>query len=346
MSTKEKPKEPTLLDKARDLAFDRAIRRYAADAAQWKGKYQASLKDLEIAEARLEFVDGIRDGGKNPATIKPIKGAGDATAIIVLSDWHCGEKVNLDQTNGLNEYTPDIFIRRVRSMFQHAVMMIEFARKFAKIDQLKIMVLGDMITGHIHEELKKSNPIFPTEETILFLDELKTGLVFLEKELKPRGIEVWTKPGNHSRFTEKIQIKNEHLNSFEWLGYKIAEKHFEIPKTRFVIEPGYHSYVDINGHVYRIHHGHAIRFKGGVGGPFVPISQKLHHWNKTRVAYRDLMGHLHQFMPMTNCVVNSSLIGYSEFSVFNGFSYEPPSQTLIVDSAKRGSILTEPIFCD
>jgi hypothetical protein len=224
--------------------------------------------------------------------------------------------------------------------------MLEFARSFASIRHLEIAALGDFITGYIHEELKKSNYLAPIEEALLFQDAMFSGLKFLRREAGLKTIRVWCKPGNHGRTTERQQIKDEHRNSFEWLAYKTMERWFSIPGVEFVVEPGYHSYIPVNGREYRIHHGHAIRSKGGVGGPLVPIAQKLHHWNKTRQAYRDLMGHLHAYLPMPFCCVNSSLIGYSEFSAFHGFGWEPPSQTVIVDSVKRGGILTERVFCD
>lgn len=323
----------------------RAERRAKLDAEHWKAQVKELERELEVAEKRLDFVDSVK-GQQRDRVIDKAKSGGNATALLVLSDWHCGERVDPAQVDHRNEYSPEVFQQRVRGMFQHVGLMLDFARTFATIRTMEVFAIGDFITGYIHEELKKSNYIAPTEETLLFQDEMNAGLKFLKKEAGLKSITVRTKPGNHGRTTEKPQIKDEHLNSYEWLAYKTMERWFQIPGVSWVVEPGYLSYATINGRDYRYHHGHAIRSKGGVGGPYVTIAQRLHHWNKTRQSYRDLMGHLHQYMPMAGCSVNSSLIGYSEFSTFHGFGWEPPSQTFIVDSEKRGGILTERVFCE
>lgn len=337
--------EDRIAEALQGLSGEQNARRHRAEVASCKARIKQLESLLEIADKRLEFVDSIRNQ-QQQRLIDRTSGAGNAVAMLVLSDWHCGEKVDPHQVQRLNRYSPAIFERRVRSLWGHAVLMLDWSRKLAKIDSMVIWALGDFITGYIHEELRKSNYLSPTEETLLFQDEMYSGLKFLRKEAGVKSITVITKPGNHGRFTEKNQAKDEHKNSFEWLAYKNMEKYFQIPGVQWRVEPGYHCYHTVNGRDYRGHHGHAIRYKGGVGGIYVPISQKLMRWDRTKPAFRDIMGHLHQYTPMTSCVVNGSLIGYSEYSILNGFSYEPPSQTLLIDSDKRGSIVTERIFCD
>lgn len=327
------------------IGHQHEIRRAKADAENWKSQVKALEHQLELSEKRLEFVDAIRDR-QQQRIVERTKAAGGAVAMLVLSDWHCGEKVDPQQVQRLNSYSPAVFKRRCTALWQHTAMMLDWSRKLAHIDSLVVWALGDFITGYIHEELRKSNYLSPNEETICFQDELYSGLKFLRKEAGMKSITVITKCGNHGRTTEKNQAKDEHKNSFEWLAYKTMERYFQIPGVQWRVEPGYHTYHTVNGRDYRGHHGHAIRYKGGVGGIYVPISQKLMRWDRTRPAYRDIMGHLHQYTPMTNCVVNGSMIGYSEYSIVNGFSWEPPSQSLIIDSEKRGGIVTERIFCE
>lgn len=328
-----------------DSDTDRQVRKLTGAVRQWRARCQQLEVEVELAERRLEFVDAIKNQQRD-RIIERTSSSGAGVAMLVLSDWHCGERVDADQVQGLNSYSPEIFQRRAKSMWQHAALMLDWARQLAPIKQLVVWALGDFITGYIHEELRKSNYMSPNEETLAFQDEINSGLKFLKREAGMKSITVITKCGNHGRTTEKNQFKDEHRNSFEWLAYRNMERWFQIPGVSWRVEPGYHAYHTVNGRDYRGHHGHAIRYKGGVGGIYVPISQKLMRWDRTRPAYRDVMGHLHQYTPMTSCVVNGSLIGYSEYSIVNGFSYEPPSQTLIVDSEKRGGIVTERVFCD
>jgi hypothetical protein len=300
--------------------------------------------EIDVATRRLEFVEAIKCRQRD-VMIERLKSSGKGVGQFLWTDWHLEEKVDPQQVNGLNAYSPDIFAKRVKSLLQHSALMLDHARVLCDLTQLVIWALGDFITGFIHEELKKTNYMAPTEASLHFLDHFKGALEFLRKETK-LPILVVCKVGNHGRTTEKIEHKNEYLNSYEWLAYKVAERWFQIPGVTWLIEPGYHSYLDINGRTYCGHHGHAIRYKNGIGGIYVPINQKQYRWNKTRPAYRYVMGHLHQYTPMVDCVVNGSLIGYSEYSVKGGFAAEPPSQSMLIDSASRGAIYTERIFCE
>lgn len=333
-----------LTEQAAKLAHDQEVRRARLASSDWECRYKEAIRELEVAAKRLEFVDSIKRQQRD-VMIERLKSSGKGVAQLIWSDWHCEEKVDPAQVAGLNAYSPDVFSARVKALLQHTVLMLEHARELCTIQRLVIWALGDFITGYIHEELKKSNYMAPTEAALMFQDQLHSALKFLRAETK-LPILVVCKVGNHGRTTEKMQAKDQHVNSFEWLAFKTAERWFQVPGVEWIVEPGYHTYLDINGRWYCGHHGHAIRYKGGVGGIYVPIAQKQMRWNRTKPAYRYMMGHLHQYTPMTDCIVNSSLIGYSEYSIQNGFAYEPPSQSLTIDAASRGAIYTERVFCD
>lgn len=327
-----------------DDAYQQAATAAKTQATRWQHEYQRVCTELERATKRLEFVQAIKSR-QHDIMIERLKASGKGIGQLIWSDWHSEEKVDTEQVAGLNEFTPEIFASRVKSLVQHTLIMLDHARMLCELKQLVIWALGDFITGYIHEELKKTNYMAPTEACRMFLDQFEAAIKTIRKESK-LPIVIVCKVGNHGRTTEKMQAKDQHVNSFEWLAYKVAQRWFQIPGVEWIVEPGYMSYLDINGRVYAGHHGHAIRFQGGVGGAYVPIAQKQMRWNRTRPAYRYMMGHLHTYIPMVDCLVNSSLIGFSEYASQNGFAYEPPSQSLTIDSASRGAIYTERVFCD
>jgi hypothetical protein len=61
----------------------------------------------------------------------------------------------------------------------------------------------------------------------------------------------------------------------------------------------------------RFHHGHSIRYAGGVGGIYIPTNKAIAQWNKGRHADLDVFGHFHQLRDGGNFICNGSLIGYN-----------------------------------
>ena len=79
----------------------------------------------------------------------------ECIAITTLSDTHAEEKVVASVINNLNEYNPDIAIKRINLFFKRLLYIIRMHRRTGKkIDKLILALLGDLITGAIHETLR------------------------------------------------------------------------------------------------------------------------------------------------------------------------------------------------
>jgi len=67
------------------------------------------------------------------------------------------------------------------------------------------------------------------------------------------------------------------------------------PRITFQISDGYHSFVYCYGWNVRFHHGHHIRYGGGVGGLTIPANKAIAQWNKgvpdKLIADMDIWGH-------------------------------------------------------
>jgi len=153
------------------------------------------------------------------------------------------------------------------------------------------------------------------------------------------------RPGNHSRITKRIRYATEDGNALETYLYShIANLYSMEERVKVVSPPGYHTYIDVYDKVLRFHHGHRIRYLGGVGGITIPVNKRISEWDKGRRADLDVFGHFHQMFDGGKFICNGSLIGTTPFSL--GFGYEIPKQTFFVIDKKRGKTIVAPILLD
>ena len=328
---------------------EREVAQLKLKLAQSEQKRKQAEQDLETSESRVDFIRSLGEPSGVPYDFKPAKPHGQATAVIVLSDWHVEETVDPATVNGLNEFNLDIADRRIQKTFENAVTLLEAARKLSNIKDLVVALLGDFITGYIHEELQEQNALSPTEACLFVQDRIVGGLDFLRKHSGCRSLVVPTCFGNHGRTTPKLRIASEAANSYEWLLYKQLERYYKNDsRVTWKVETGYHNWLNIQGHDVRFHHGHAIKYAGGIGGPTVPILKALAGWDQARRAAFDLFGHLHwPLRDEAKFACNNSLIGFGPFSLRIKSRFTPPSQTLVVFDRKRPlPVNIQQIWCD
>lgn len=335
----------SLVEKAKSHANGRETRRLKDNADYWKRRCAEAERLADEAESRLEFAQAITPEELQARELARLKAGGEATAILVLSDWHWGERVDPTTVNGMNAYSPTIARKRADQVFQRTVMLLDQARHLTKVNTLVVALLGDFITGYIHEELVEGNYLSPTEEVLEVRDAIHSGIQFLLKEAKVKHIDIVTSIGNHGRTTPKKRIATGFANSYEWLLFKVMESTLRHPRIAWKVENGYHNWLDIQGRHVRFHHGDHINYWGGVGGITIPVNKAIAQWNKSRAADEDVFGHFHQFTPGRRWTCNGSLIGWSPFGIAVKAEFEEPQQGFIVISKKRGKTQTLPVFC-
>lgn len=267
---------------------------------------------------------------------------GSAVAFAIASDWHVEETVDPKTVNGLNSYNLDIAQQRVRAFFQKVVRLTEIQRSGTKIDTLVLALLGDLMTGYIHEELREGNGLSPTETILWLQDEIAAGLSLLEPCFEQIIIPCsW---GNHGRTTIKPRHATGAKNSYEWMLYHVLRK--QMPQFDWRISNGYHNYLEVDGRMIRFHHGDDLKYQGGVGGLTIPVEKAIAQWNKAIHADLDIFGHWHQSQQNPKWISNASLIGHNGYAIAIKAGYEPPSQTFFLMDAKRGRTVTCPIYLD
>ena len=272
---------------------------------------------------------------------------GNATAVIVASDWHVEENVDPTTVNEKNEYNLKIAKQRAETFFRKSLWLTNLVRSGIRIDNLVFAMLGDFITGYIHEELQEDNNLSPTEASLFVQDILCSGIDYLLREGNFKSIIIPCCFGNHGRTTVKRRVSTSYKNSYEWLMYKNMEKIYrDNDRVHFMVENGYHVYVTLYGRFkIRFHHGDALRFAGGVGGIAIPANKAIAQWNKSEKAYLDVFGHFHtQMMDCGAFVANGSLIGWNAYAISIKASYEDPKQSFFVIDQENGKICDWPIF--
>ena len=325
-------------------------RRQAADRARYRAlevKYKESLDLLRHYEERADFITYANDG-INTFDISPKlpSGAAEGTVVVAASDWHIEEKVTLEQTSGLNEATLDSMKRRITRFFQSTLRLTQLLRQDCHIDQMVMALLGDFITNDIHEEFAENNQLLPMPALIEAESWIISGLQFLLDE-SDLTITLPCHSGNHARTTKDSRFSTEYGHSLEYLMYThLADRFRNEERLNFIIPKGYHSYVNVYDKVLRFHHGHNIRYSGGVGGIFIPAFKAIAQWNKARHADLDFFGHYHQSKDGGSFLSNGSGIGYNSFALGIKADYEKPQQTLTLIDKRRGRTCTWPILLE
>lgn len=305
----------------------------------YKAKYLKLLDDIKKAEEERDAVKAMTRISTFNISLPKDKSKSGATAVVLASDWHSEERVDPDTVNGFNEFNMDIEEKRATAFFQNVVKILKIRQMNSDIKTMVFALLGDFISGSIHDELMEGNQLLPIEALIRVQNQIASGIEFILKETDVDLI-IPCHSGNHGRSTQRQRIATERGNSFEYYMYHQLANYFAGEKrVKFLVAGGYLSYVDIGDFTIRFHHGHAIRYYGGVGGIFIPARKAVAQWNKMRRADLDCFGHFHQSKFDTgNFVCNGSLIGFNAYAVNIKCDPEPPAQTFFLVNHKRRQV--------
>ena len=321
---RNQPKEKTVVEKPVVTAED------LVDVELEKVRAKQSNKDSQIRvltqrvlrlEKENEIFTALAD--MTPQTIeispKAKTGVSESAAVMVWSDWHSEETVLPEQVSGKNEFNLKIFHERFWNLLRGNLSWFKINAAATNIKTVVLALLGDFITGSIHDDLMEGNQLQPADAIYNVFSYLATAVqYFLDNTDPDVEIIIPCHSGNHGRMTHEQRIATEAGNSLEYFMYLMLRDHFKDSKrVRFIVQNGYHSYVSFfeGRFVARFHHGHQINYQGGVGGITVPVNKGIAQWNKARHADLDVFGHFHTKFDGGNFVSNGCLIGYSAYAV-------------------------------
>jgi hypothetical protein len=312
-----------------------------------KELYKAALAKIDELKSNLQVYEKTRDIPSYTIKAAPSGSGSSATAVVLCSDWHWGETVTLEQTNGLNEFNQEIRAKRIEAFFSNVVRLVKVFEKDIAIESMVLALLGDFISNNIHEELQESNSDLPIDEIIGVQTYLAAGIQYVLDNTK-LALVIPTASGNHARTTKKTHFSTEAGNSLEYLMYHNLADHFRGDKrVTFMLSRSYLTYVDVAGYLIRFHHGHAIKYGGGIGGIFIPAFKAISQWDKGRQAQLDCFGHFHQVKDGGKFITNGSGVGFNDFAIRIKADYEKPKQVFfLVDHRRREKTVTTPIFLE
>ena len=318
-----------LKERVVSVAADAESARLRHELTSVKKKYAAALEQLsreQDAVANLTSLSGIRE--KKISRVKSRGSKAEATAVLVLSDWHAEERVDPRTCRGLNEFDLSIADKRITQLVQRASMLIEHEKSLTGIRRICVAALGDFITGHIHDDLIEMTQMAPLS-AIRWVGERLNGVIGAMSEIAP--VLVATATGNHGRTTHKPRIATENEHSYEQHMYLTLQGQEKRPHVEWQVGAGYLNLVDLDGFMLRAHHGHALKFGGGIGGLTIPANKAIGNWNQAQRADLDIFGHWHTFSWLPyRFVANGSLIGHNAFADRIRAEFQPPSQSLVI----------------
>lgn len=272
----------------------------------------------------------------------------ESIMTAVWSDWHVEESVDYESVNGVNEYNLDIAKKRVERCIESTVELYNSFSAGTNITTLVLALLGDFITNDIHDELVELNALKPIEACLWVRSVLTYGINYvLQHTPDDLKIIVQCHSGNHSRTTQKTRFSTEAGHSLEYFMYKVIADDFKgNPRIHFNVPTGYHSYLSYFGNLVRFHHGHAVKYGGGVGGLTIPVNKAIHQWNSIKHAELDVFGHFHQPMDGDKFIINGSLIGYSPHALAIKAEAKSPRQVAFLWHKQHKKTIVAPIIVE
>ena len=273
------------------------------------------------------------------------------TAVLLLSDFHLGETVVKKEVYGLGEYNIDIFAKRLKFLANSIKNITIKKLRGYEINKLCIFMLGDMISGMIHDELIENG------EDVIFQilnGAYITAQFILEMSTLFKKIDIDGVVGNHGRLHKKPRFKKRYTNwdfvFYQFLSTFLANNErikCTFPKSFFTIKKIY----DWN---FLLLHGDNIR--GWAGIPWYGIERAM--WRlgdllqgqSNIVLHYKVFGHFHHTGELDRTpgelLINGSLIGGTEYSLGRLFEFDRPTQLFLGVHADKGLTWRYPMRAD
>jgi len=314
-------------------------------------RLKAELKKLQreaIDEEAIRILLGIfREHRPEPPNwlITPTKKNRDKTAEVpmtIWSDWHMGEKVDIDETERVNEFNPQIAEQRIRRLVESIIHLADHYGP-GVYPGIVINLLGDFVSGALHPELAKTD----SEEVIPSAIRCFDILVWALDRMAERfgSLYVPCAAGNHGRNTVKPEYKRYVYKNFDWLIFQLLDRHYAKRKNVVIdVRAANQVHYRVFGMRFLALHGDMLGVKGGDGiigslGPIMRGEIKTRGQSATIGKDYDvlLMGHWHQMLWLPRAIVANCLIGFNEYGrLALRAPPTPPSQPLWFVHPRRG----------
>jgi len=328
-----------LKDEFGRLGLHKKLDKHKQEKKQTTVDLKRAVEEISKLEERVDVIKNLEALDFKGFSINPklSTAKSEAVAVAILSDNHVEEVVKSEKVNHINEHSSKIAKKRIELFFVKLVRIVNIQRTGTTIDELILGLLGDHITGYIHDELMETNEMSPTQAIAYFYKIAIAGIDYILEHGGFKRITIPCCTGNHGRTTMKMKVSASMENSYEWMLFHFLANHYQDnKKIKFLIGEGYHLYLPVFEKVLRFHHGDSLRYGGGVGGIYIPVNKAIAQWNKGITADYDIFGHFHQVIFAKNFVCNGASIGYGPYALSIKAEPEPPAQVLFFIDKKYG----------
>jgi predicted phosphodiesterase len=324
-----------------DLDEDTLVKNMAATLRAKKTNKQLRKENEEILGNVISFDDFLNEikkinqqcpikFHKKTKKIKPKKIK--RTIVSHISDMHPGAFFSSEEMDGINEFNPTVFARRLAKCFKE---IMNYKLNHRKETDLVIVLNGDNLAGLIHN-IDAVSPM--SVQCAILMRGLIQGISYIANEFNK--IRIYCTVGNHGRFIHKDsgrQMQNKwdsfetivHLSLKEYFN-KYSNIEFYIPKTPYVL-------FKVQGHTFLATHGDTTI---NVGNPSKKIdveniTKQLNNFNMGLNEKIDVLmvGHMHKatYQSLDNgadLLVNGTLMGTDPFAQSLGIVCNNPIQQM------------------
>ena len=221
------------------LARDKKVETLKAEAKLWKKLYEKSIQETAKKDVIVDAIHTFTPAFDSVSPIllkKTTRKRSRQIVVAPLSDTHVGDNVQAEQLGGLNEYSIDIFNRRLFGWANLLLRLVELRRNNVPIDTLVIPMLGDMISGDIHDELARTNIDNCMGQMIRGANLISQAIMLLAPNFEK--IHIPCVVGNHGRMTRKPPMKDKYMDwdymLYQWIAAFCKNQKnitFDIPKS-------------------------------------------------------------------------------------------------------------------
>lgn len=315
-------------------------------------------KEKDTAEAIRREIFELSEHTPEPPTWltgRGVKNGARGGPVLMVSDIHYGEVVRADEVGGVNEYDHKIAAKRLKTLTETTIDLCEnhMGRANVAYPGLVLPLLGDMISGSIHEELLATDSRTPhqavNEVTDLLAGMIEAFAIKFGRVFAPAVC------GNHGRSTHKGRYKGLVYSNFDWNIYVNLERHFRKEKhIKFMIPNAADARFDVFGTRFLATHGDNIGTRGGDGiiGCIGPLMRGRMKVGQSEAAIgRDfdilLCGHYHSILFLPNLICNGAVKGFDDYAhLALRAPYTPPSQALFFVHPEHGVTARWPVYLD
>jgi hypothetical protein len=204
------------------------------------------------------------------------------TQVVLLGDLHLGEETET--------FNPAIAYKRLDNLFQSSLRIAELHRHIYPINDIVLMLLGDMVHGENPYQGAKVGTIqMGAIDQVYDLALPKLASLIASYRENFATVTVYCVVGNHGRVSKEAPETSNWDNAL----YK-ALASIKFPSgVKIVIPHDFYQMAIINEHKFFIYHGDAIKATNGI--PYFAQQRKIMSWHMTYGGFDySICGHWHK----------------------------------------------------